>query len=317
MLRRHMQTLRDIDGIGEQAVRLLNAAQIYRLDELAGEKAEPLYSKLDQRNRDQKILTQLPPLHVVAEWVGAARGLTATVTPEAEDTAAPAAGAVAEKITNVSNAQWLLLLDQAREARILEPSAASSQGNGAGEAPRKPRPGHLQSEAARLRKRGKIEARPAADSSLPDALLTPAAGAPEAHPGGAPEEEIDPRAPRGLLHPTPDLVIGGAVVTVITRLLLIAMILGTPIVLIFFSEQMLYFAAVPALLLVSALLFAIYASKLRCRVCGGHLLVSQSCLKHEKSHHVFGFGYVGSLALHALIYSWFRCIYCGTPMRLK
>jgi hypothetical protein len=55
----------------------------------------------------------------------------------------------------------------------------------------------------------------------------------------------------------------------------------------------------------------------RCRICSCNLFYSKNCLKNRKAHHIPGIGYVASLSLHLLIFGWFRCMYCGTAIRLR
>jgi hypothetical protein len=130
-------------------------------------------------------------------------------------------------------------------------------------------------------------------------------------------EDLPKYARRGLLHPQPIAVACGFLVVIITRILIVAMLVGTPIVLMYFSDYILYFAAVPALLVLFALFYVVFSSKVFCRVCGTNVLIPQKSHKHEKAHHLFGFGHVGSTALHGLFFGWFRCLQCGTPMRIR
>ncbi len=60
-----------------------------------------------------------------------------------------------------------------------------------------------------------------------------------------------------------------------------------------------------------------FGGRSRCRICSCNLYYSKSCLKNSKAHLILGFGYVASAALHLLIFGWFRCMYCGTAIRLK
>jgi hypothetical protein len=40
-------------------------------------------------------------------------------------------------------------------------------------------------------------------------------------------------------------------------------------------------------------------------------------LKNRKAHHIPVLGYVFAVAVHIVLFRWFRCTYCGTPVRLK
>jgi hypothetical protein len=60
-----------------------------------------------------------------------------------------------------------------------------------------------------------------------------------------------------------------------------------------------------------------FVGRARCRICSCNLFYSKNCLKNRKAHHIPGLGYVASLSLHLLIFGWFRCMYCGTAIRLR
>lgn len=57
-------------------------------------------------------------------------------------------------------------------------------------------------------------------------------------------------------------------------------------------------------------------ASVRCRICSCHLFHSKRCFKNSKAHRIPGFGHVASLSLHLLLFQWFRCMYCGTAIRL-
>lgn len=68
---------------------------------------------------------------------------------------------------------------------------------------------------------------------------------------------------------------------------------------------------------VVGLAYLIWGVSGRCRVCGQQIFVHQRALKHSKSHRFRGLGFVVPMALHLLVFNWFRCSSCGTPVRLK
>lgn len=74
---------------------------------------------------------------------------------------------------------------------------------------------------------------------------------------------------------------------------------------------------VPASLLIFGAYYLGFATKKKCRVCSQRFFVPKSCLKNKKAHRLPLLGYVISVALHMLIFRWFRCAYCGTSIRLK
>lgn len=78
-----------------------------------------------------------------------------------------------------------------------------------------------------------------------------------------------------------------------------------------------WFLVFPPALPLFGLGWLIWAQPLKCRICSQKLFVHSRALKHVKAHRMPGMGYVVPLSLHLLVYSWFRCSSCGTPIRLK
>lgn len=78
-----------------------------------------------------------------------------------------------------------------------------------------------------------------------------------------------------------------------------------------------WFLVFPCSVFVFGLLFLLISYGASCRICGQRCFVPRHCLKNKKAHHLPLFGYVFAAALHMVLFSWFRCTYCGTPVRLK
>lgn len=124
---------------------------------------------------------------------------------------------------------------------------------------------------------------------------------------------------RGVQHPAPGILLLGAVISLLWRMAMLGGIIGLPW-LILTSDKASDFRGIALIaggvLLVLGLAQLIVLSRARCRICSCHLFYSRTCVKNRKAHHIFGLGYTGSLALHLLIFQWFRCMYCGTAIRL-
>lgn len=75
--------------------------------------------------------------------------------------------------------------------------------------------------------------------------------------------------------------------------------------------------AFPIALPVVGIGYLIWGLSGKCRICAQRLFVHIRALKHVKAHRLFYLGYVLPLSLHLLLFSWFRCSSCGTPVRLK
>jgi hypothetical protein len=56
---------------------------------------------------------------------------------------------------------------------------------------------------------------------------------------------------------------------------------------------------------------------LRCSLCNGTPLHDKSCRMHKKAVKIPLIGYSGATVLSTLCTGKFRCIYCGTPFRLR
>lgn len=146
----------------------------------------------------------------------------------------------------------------------------------------------------------------------------------------APREETnrgrDPRSRwyiRGVLHPSPAQVwLGGLFVMICQLLIPIGLI--SAILLLLLDQHPQSYSWVPRWLLIFptslpifGMLYLLTGFHARCRICGQKCYVPRNCLKNKKAHHLPFLGYIFSVALHAVLFRWFRCTYCGTPVRLK
>lgn len=125
---------------------------------------------------------------------------------------------------------------------------------------------------------------------------------------------------RGVLYPFPGRAILGALVSLLWRLAFIASLIAMPAY-IFVNPQdhphkNTTIAVWAAALLLLAFLQVWVAAKVRCRVCGCQFFKSLRCSKNRKAHRFPLLGFVSCLCLHLLIFHWFRCMYCGTAIRL-
>lgn len=139
-------------------------------------------------------------------------------------------------------------------------------------------------------------------------------------------EGIDPssrRYIRGVLHSNPNQVLWGAIFTLASQTLIplgifaaIALLLkdngSAP-----FQWVPSWFLALPLSVFVAGILYLTVSYSSSCRICGQKCFVPRNCLKNRKAHHIRFLGHVFAVALHILLFRWFRCTYCGTPVRLK
>lgn len=128
---------------------------------------------------------------------------------------------------------------------------------------------------------------------------------------------------RGVLHSHPGSIWFGAVVTLLLFAVVPASVISATLLLLS-GELPENFGWVPGWLLwipvslpVLGIFYLIYGCTGTCRVCGQKLFVFRSHTKNSKAYHIPGLGYIIPLCFQILIFRWFRCTHCGTPIRLK
>ncbi len=128
---------------------------------------------------------------------------------------------------------------------------------------------------------------------------------------------------RGVLHDRPWSMAMGAIFSLLIAVLIPLAVISAALLLLsqevpekfaWVPEWILVF---PACLPVIGIFYLIMGTRCGCRICGQRLFLPKMCLKSSKAHHVIGLGYIIPTAVFMLIFRWFRCIYCGTPVRLK
>lgn len=120
---------------------------------------------------------------------------------------------------------------------------------------------------------------------------------------------------RGILHPDPVTVTLSAFFALLVRGVFVASVAILALV---------YFKVVPPVALwglilfpITGIIYLIFMNKARCRVCGQKEFRPSRALKHVRSHSFLFFGPIISTALHVIFFRWFRCMFCGTSIRLK
>jgi hypothetical protein len=129
---------------------------------------------------------------------------------------------------------------------------------------------------------------------------------------------------RGVLHTHPGQMLMGALVTLLLMIDLPLAVLSAILLLLSdqkpetFSWVPKWFLVFPLALPLIGLTFLILGvAGGKCRICTQRQFVPRACRKNAKAHHVPLIGYIIPTALHMLVFCWFRCTYCGTPVRLK
>lgn len=125
---------------------------------------------------------------------------------------------------------------------------------------------------------------------------------------------------RGKPHPNARFVRWAALLTVATTLLGMLLLVGVIVVAVMafgFGFRPAPGMAVALLLFPGALIFYLLMGiRARCQYCGERCFVSKNCQKHERAvRSILGFGFAA--ARDVLLFSSFRCMYCGSKIRLK
>jgi hypothetical protein len=128
---------------------------------------------------------------------------------------------------------------------------------------------------------------------------------------------------RGVLHTHPLGMAFGALITLAMAVLLVPAVAASALLLLsdVYPEQFFWVSpwllVLPCSLPVVGVLYLIYGVKGKCRICNQRQFFPRACRKNSKAHHIPGLGYIVPVCLHMLLFRWFRCTYCGTPVRLK
>lgn len=340
-----------IDGIDQDSLELLEAAGFQHAGTLAKISATNLHRELSNANQLLRIVKTLPDAARLEQWIHAAREISGVTESDIESDASTAkadafellqsapsaipipARLLVENQLGVSEVPSGIPLDQLEIACHLDAgltahdASASSKSNAANGFVRlaETNSPKLEIDTSRLRSIGEISGtdNTSADSSLSaetDRIALIRAPRKESNAGRDPNSRW---YLRGILHKSPVLIYCGALAT-----LMIALITPLAIVSAFLLLSSTYlpksFSWVPSWLIVFplalpifGLLYAVFGNMGSCRVCCQKLFVPRQHLKNSRAHHVRLLGYILPLCVHIVLFRWFRCTHCGTPIRLK
>ena len=128
---------------------------------------------------------------------------------------------------------------------------------------------------------------------------------------------------RGVLHAHPVSIYMGALVTLVLMIMTPVAILSAGLLLLSgempdkFSRVPAWFLVFPMLLPLLGFFYLVWGVGGNCRICGQKLFMHRPHLKNARAHHVRGLGYILPLCVQIILFRWFRCSHCGTPVRLK
>lgn len=350
-----MAELLGIPGIGKSSLELLEAAGFRSAESLASAGVDELAHELERANSILKIAKRPPGRSSIEKWIASAREMVGVPeeprksaampvdyehTPEVVSMLATAplaiplpARVLVENQLGVSDIPAGILLNrysgdldvrvEAKLPKSRQTKVAAASGyvqiSESGPASR------LEIDTSRVR---------TMDEAPPPLVRGPAVKTSPANDRiallRAPRTETnkgkDPNSRwyiRGVLHNSPVKIYLGALVTLLI-IFLVPLSIVSALLLLLSAEKPESFAWVPGWLLVLPVLlpligiaWMIWGLHGSCRICGQKLFIHRAHRKNSKAHHTRGLGYVLPLCCHILLFRWFRCTHCGTPVRLK
>jgi hypothetical protein len=131
------------------------------------------------------------------------------------------------------------------------------------------------------------------------------------------------RGIRGVPHSDPWAIRLGAIVTLGMLVTITLAVVAAPLLLLSdrnpesFHWVRPWWIIFPLLTPAMAFFWLVWGCSCSCRICRQRLFMPKTHRKNKKAHHIPLVGYIIPLILHLLIFQWFRCTHCGTPVRLK
>lgn len=349
-----MTKLSSIPEICQVSRELLEAAGFPDAESLAKAGVDQLGKELERANQILRIAKQTPDRVSVEGWIASARGLTGLTNGRAVEVAMPVNHEILPEVAAMlENAPFAiplsarLLVDRELSVADIPPAVLLNRYSGDLEVKveeRIPAPkyGRAIAPSNNLRIADTSATRKDIDTSRIKTFE--AMGVPTARPFApiavngddrialirAPRVETnrgrDPKSRRyirGVLHSHPISIGVGALVTLMISAMLPLAIISALLLLL--SAEMpgrfdwvpKWILAFPLSLPVFGIAYLIWGLQGKCRICTQKMFVPKICLKNSKAHRIRGLGHVIPVSIHILLFKWFRCPYCGTPVRLK
>lgn len=351
-----MGTFADIPGIGPRLIDLLSAAGFEAPEDFGELSSEAVRVHLEEANKHHSLVRVLPTVSQIESWRGksSSPGVASVAQVEdrsnAEDIVAllpqapeclvvPTQSLAEHKIApeTISEPIYLDQVPVGLELRFARRSAVRREAvqrieAGATAPESKEADDKRELERDRIRSVEEFltdedKARIAKEKSSPEnkerdqrvKLMTQTR--PETNKGVNPKSR---RFIKGVLHPLPGRMYFGAFISILAIVLIpLAIFAGFGLFINDILEKPLmpwlpsWVIAFPIALPIVGLIYVIAANQCRCRVCGQKNYLPKNCKKHRNAHHLPVIGYILPTSLHILSFKWFRCIFCGTPIRLK
>ena len=342
-----MADIAEIPGMTGPALGLFRAAGIETSGQLVVPEIGELMAILDEVNGEQRLVEELPAVAALEAWQSAARIFEGTAPRGAREVQIPpmvmagirASGLkVAELVPGKQLRAAGVEVSQVPVGRLVEEvvgglrvvadhDAEDARERGAEDARERG------AEDARERDRGG-EAESGEGGSSGQAHATKSVQhlrAPLENKEEEPMEfqEMDERRTKhtglvrrnlGMCHRAPVRVYLGALATLLSMGLAVA---GFVMLAVTLAKSLFFESPVPVeeiyvlgVFPLALLIYLGFAIKPRCRLCGQRLFAPRQCHKHPRAHRSI-LGYLFAVALHVVVFRWFRCMLCGTKQRLK
>ncbi len=349
-----MTTLRSIPGIGKSSVELLEAAGFPDAESLAKAGVDELAMELERANRILQIAKRAPARGNVLKWIASARDLTGAVEDEAVAVTMPVNHEISPQVASMLLIAPFaiplparLLMEQQLAVGDIPAGILLNRYSGDLEVKvdeRVPglKPGRPALSSSNVKIADTSATRVVIDSSKIKSTETLSGRSPKqapARPASNDDRIALIRAPRvetnkgrnpqsrhyirGVLHSHPVSLSLGALLTLTLAVMLPVGVISAGLLLLStevparFGWVPVWLLAFPASLPVLGIAYMIWGMHGSCRICGQKMFVPRMCLKNSKAHHLPGLGHIVPTCLHILLFRWFRCTYCGTPVRLK
>lgn len=351
-----MTDLRSIPGIGKSAFELLEAAGFPDAESLAKAGVDELANELERANRILQIAKQPPVRDSVEKWIASAQDLTGVTKDVSREAEMPVNYETTPRVASMLATAPIaiplparILVEHHLAVADIPPAILLNRYSGDLEVKVEDRvPGQKygrsasSSSSSNVRLADASATRREIDVSRIKSTDVLAGGVvkPATTKANSDNDRValirgprletnlgrDPQSRfyiRGVMHSHPVSMAVGAVATLFLAVMLPVGIISS-LLLLLSSELPAKFGWVPEWLLVLPLslpvfgaLYLIWGLQGSCRICGQKLFMPRMCLKNSKAHRFPGLGHIVPVCFHMLVFKWFRCTYCGTPVRLK
>ncbi len=348
-----MTDLRSIPGIGRAALELLEAAGFSDAESLAKAGVDELANELERANRILQIAKRPPMRGNVKKWIASAQNMVGVVEDHQREVEMPVNYETTPKVVSMlATAPFAIplpakiLIEQRLAVADIPPAILLNRYSGdlevrvedrvpsqKFERPASSHHVHLgetsgprrEIDVSRIKSTdvlagGMVKPATAKTSTDNDRVALIRGPRVETNQGRDPQSRF---FIRGVMHSHPVSMAVGAIATLLLAVMLPVGIISS-LLLLLSQELPQHFGWVPGWLLVLPLslpvfgvLFLVWGLQGSCRICGQKLFIPRIVLKNSKAHHFPGLGYIIPVCFHMLVFKWFRCTYCGTPVRLK